>query len=516
MNDKKSRILLIVLSSLLVIVIGIIAFILINSHMVESQYTASISQAEEYVKAKNYEDAIVAYKEALEIDPDSEDAYVGLAGIYIEMGDTTNAISIVNKGLARIDSSMLRDTLNRLNSNSEETKDLVAKDSDQIAFNTSFEQKIISYTFEDFKDEFGAVQSATMDSDGYLEVVHKGLNAVCYYKNTSDNKKILDTSKKLPYKSGMPEKIQLKNLLLLFRNWEGYVSLDKLELLIGKKLEPVKEGDRYLVKFDAGDYIMKVETDKDGKITSETAWNELTLKNANEEEKGSTLAGVVTNAVTGDGVANATLTFSPQDGDATEKTATTNSSGAFSAELEPANYEIKITADGFEEETFEFEIQEGRNYSGEQFTISPELAEGTARIVLEWGAEPVDLDSYLWGTSGSGETVDVRYSHKVAKSGDTVFAELDLDDTSGYGPETTTIYDLSGSYEFRVADFRRTGTMAANGATVKVYLPGKPVTTITLDSSSGVEDLWDVCEINHGELTVLNTAGNASWRNANK
>lgn len=357
MSDKKSRILLIVLSSLLVIVIGIIAFILINGHMVESQYTASISKAEEYVQAKNYEDAIVAYKEALEIDPDSEDAYVGLADTYIEMGDTVNAISIVNKGLARIDSSKLRDTLNLLNSYEGETKDLVAKDSDKISFNTSFEQKITTYTFEDFKDEFGAVQSATMDSDDYLEVVHKGLNAVCYYKNTSDNKKILDTSKKLPYQAGMPEKIQLKNLLLLFRNWEGYVSIDKLELLVGKNLSPVKEDDRYVVEFDAGDYTMKVETDKDGKITSETAWNELTLKNANEESKGSTLAGVVTNAVTGDGVANATLCFSLPDEKRTAVTATTSSNGTFSVELEPAKYEIIIRADGFEEETFEFEVQ---------------------------------------------------------------------------------------------------------------------------------------------------------------
>lgn len=52
MTDKKSRILLIVLSSLLVIVLGIIAYFLINNHMVESQYTTSISQAEKYLQGK--------------------------------------------------------------------------------------------------------------------------------------------------------------------------------------------------------------------------------------------------------------------------------------------------------------------------------------------------------------------------------------------------------------------------------------------------------------------------------
>lgn len=516
MTDKKSRILLIVLSSLLVIVLGIIAYFLINNHMVESQYTTSISQAEKYLQGKNYEDALVAYKEALELDPDSEDAYLGLANTYVAMGDTSNAVNILNKGLARIDSSRLRDALNRLGNTETETKDLVAVNSDKIAFDTSFEQKIITYTFEDFKDEFGSVQSASMNSDGYLEVVHKDLNAICYYKNTSDNKKIVDISKKLPYNLAMPEKIQLKSLLLIFRNWEGYVSLDKLELLVGKKLKAVKEDGRYVVEFDCGDYTMKVETDKDGKISSENAWNELTLGNANQEEKGSTVTGVVTNAVTGDGVANATVTFTPQDGNGTEKTTTTNSAGAFEIELDPGKYEISIQAEEFEEEEFELEVEEGRNYSGEQLTISPKLEEGTARIVLEWGAEPVDLDSYLIGTSGSGEKVNIRFSNKIAKSGDTVFAELDLDDTSGYGPETTTIYDLSGSYKFRVLDYRRTGTMAAKGATVKVYLPGEPVTTISLDSSSGVEDAWDVCEINQGKLTILNRAADITWRRVTK
>lgn len=516
MTDKKSKILLIVLSSLLVIILGIIAFILINNHMVESQYTTSISKAEEYLQGKNYEDAIVAYKEALEIDPDSEAAYLGLADTYVAMGDTTNAVNILNKGLARIDSSRIRNALNRLGNTETEMKDLVAVNSDKIAFDTSFEQKIVTYTFEDFKEEFGSVQSASTDSDGYLEVVHKDLNAVCYYKNTSDNKKIVDTSKKLPYNFAMPEKIQLKSLLLIFRNWEGYVSRDKLELLVGKKLKAVKEDGRYVVEFDCGDYTMKVETDKDGKITSENAWNELSLKNANQEEKGSTVTGVVTNAVTGDGVANATVIFTLQNGDGTEITTTTNSSGAFEIELDPGKYEITIEAENFEEEEFVLEVQEGRNYSGEQLTISPELEEGTARIVLEWGAEPVDLDSYLIGTSGSGESVNIRFSNKIAKSGDTVFAELDLDDTSGYGPETTTIYDLSGTYKFRVLDYRRTGTMAAKGATVKVYLPGEPVTTITLDSSSGVEDAWDVCEINQGKLTILNKAADVKWRRGTK
>ena len=37
-------------------------------------------------------------------------------------------------------------------------------------------------------------------------------------------------------------------------------------------------------------------------------------------------------------------------------------------------YEVTISADGYVDETFEFEMEKDKNYSGEQFTISPELA----------------------------------------------------------------------------------------------------------------------------------------------
>ena len=130
-----------------------------------------------------------------------------------------------------------------------------------------------------------------------------------------------------------------------------------------------------------------------------------------------------------------------------------------------------------------------------------------ARIVLEWGAEPLDLDSHLTGAVSGGSNIHVYYASQQAFIGGTKAAELDLDDTDGYGPETTTIYDLQGTYTFTVVDFQSTGTMAQNGATVKVYLPGQSPVVISLDRGRGVENVWDVCRISRGKVDVLNTAG---------
>ena len=73
---------------------------------------------------------------------------------------------------------------------------------------------------------------------------------------------------------------------------------------------------------------------------------------------------------------------------------------------------------------------------------------------------------------------------------DGLLAELDVDDTNGYGPETITLNDLNGVYTYSVVDYRTTGTLQQYGATVKVYLPGKSApTVITLDPNAGVKIL---------------------------
>jgi hypothetical protein len=79
-----------------------------------------------------------------------------------------------------------------------------------------------------------------------------------------------------------------------------------------------------------------------------------------------------------------------------------------------------------------------------------------------------------------------------------------VDDINGYGPETTTIYDVNGVYYFDVQDYEETGTMASSGAKVTVYLPDNSSQTITINSGLGSTNIWHVLKIDHGELTILN------------
>ena len=81
-------------------------------------------------------------------------------------------------------------------------------------------------------------------------------------------------------------------------------------------------------------------------------------------------------------------------------------------------------------------------------TLSPENSSIDAdnlRIVLTWGEYPWDLDSHLYGKDKLTDS-DVFHTCYWAKNyyqGSTAIAKLDVDDTTSYGPETTTIYELN-------------------------------------------------------------------------
>ncbi len=518
MQQGKKKMLLIILTGILVAVVAVGAVILVNGQMKEKSYKEAISNGEKYLADNNYEDAIVQYKKAISVNPKDEEAYLALADIYVEQEAPSKARSILKKGFELTGSAKIELMLNRLTNQTFETSDLVSKNvedadidlstaSANMGWNTSLMQKAEVFCFDDYKNEFGMVASAKMDDEGYLEVEHSGLDGICYYRNTNENKNIVDENRKLPAAEGMPEKISFHSLDSLFRNFEGGASLERLQMLIGERVEPQKAGDMTYIEAIMEDCIIRIETDENGNIISPNAWNEVVLLNANKiDTKAGTISGIVVDAVTGDGVNNAKITFKPKNTSLETETVTTSGDGTFSAELEADEYAVTVTASDYISEEFIFVMEEGKNYSGETFVISPKLASGSARIVLEWNAEPQDLDSYLIGETDSGTDVFVNWTQKQVKSDGNVIAELDLDDTNGYGPETITINDLNGVYQYTVVDYRVTYTLQQYGATVKVYLPGKAPETITIDPGAGVENVWNVCEIDHGELKILNSA----------
>lgn len=210
------------------------------------------------------------------------------------------------------------------------------------------------------------------------------------------------------------------------------------------------------------------------------------ISNDAQNGKGS---GIITDALTGNGVSEALVELysgDPSTGNLIAQT-TTSSDGSFSFEQLSGNYTIVVSKSDYTEGTRNFVIT-ASGMTNQNLALIPlgtgEFVEGTIseigdlRIVLTWGETPADLDSHLCGpmSSGSGR-FHVYYRDMVYSNDNNRHCFLDVDDTTSYGPETTTVYDIntSGKYSFYVHDYTNLGSnssmaLSNSGATVKVYV----------------------------------------------
>ena len=65
----------------------------------EAKWQEQYDLGMKYVSEGNYEEAVIAFTEAIEIDPKSADAYLALADIYEAQGDTESLQAILEQGL---------------------------------------------------------------------------------------------------------------------------------------------------------------------------------------------------------------------------------------------------------------------------------------------------------------------------------------------------------------------------------------------------------------------------------
>lgn len=215
--------------------------------------------------------------------------------------------------------------------------------------------------------------------------------------------------------------------------------------------------------------------------------------------------GTVVDAFDQSPIANATVQLLPgrdATGGSPVASATTGSSGQFSlANLAAGDYTLVISASGF--------IQVRRNATlgpGGTLTVtvamSQQLGTGQTRIVLTWGSSPSDLDAYLTGPDGSGGSFVVYYGTPGAQS-TSPFATLDTDVTTGFGPETVTIWQqLSGTYCYSVHNFSGSPGISTSGATVEVFQGGSRVASYPVPQGTGL--VWTVFRLDGSGITPIN------------
>lgn len=99
-QQKKFWLILGLVSGGTVIAAVIIALVIMftPSGRPSREYTEQIKQGEEYLSNSNYDDAIEAFRDAIQIDENQEDAYVGLADAYIKNQEYRKAAEVLQRG----------------------------------------------------------------------------------------------------------------------------------------------------------------------------------------------------------------------------------------------------------------------------------------------------------------------------------------------------------------------------------------------------------------------------------
>lgn len=270
----------------------------------------------------------------------------------------------------------------------------------------------------------------------------------------------------------------------------------------------------YKLELNAGSYYVKIN--KDGYIpftaTETIQDNEekflqtyLLVGQGLPGEKG-IAGGKIINAVTGSNISDITLNIRKDWNNTTGDIVTTiktNSNGQYQVELPLGYYTIQMIKDGYITNTYNIYVKSGSALN-QNTTLVPntiEMPSGDLRVVLTWGEQPGDLDSHMTGPTADGnDKFHIYFEDKSYFKDGIKYADLDRDDTSSYGPETTTVYNInsSGKYNFYVHDYTNRNNnfsvaMSNSGAKVEVYKGETLYATYNIPTNR-VGNYWHVFE----------------------
>jgi PKD repeat protein/uncharacterized protein YfaP (DUF2135 family) len=272
----------------------------------------------------------------------------------------------------------------------------------------------------------------------------------------------------------------------------------------------------------AGTYLIQVHRWGTGDGSNEFFGHyNITVLTEHEPEPDYVLSGRVTNALTGDPIAGAFVMiggyevmtdqdgiyrfFELPDSPVSISLLADTTSGMvpftvdFQSEIRSGFATIRVVADGFAPFVFNgLPIGESLVFDA---SLSPELIDADLRFVLNWGAEPHDLDSHMKTPDGYHV-----YFAEIGSATEPPFSTLDHDITTGYGPETITLVQRTpGTYHYYVYLYSGEGSIATSGAVVQIY--DRDGLLMSVEPPSSGEDLyWYVATINGetGRITLIN------------
>ena len=162
--------------------------------------------------------------------------------------------------------------------------------------------------------------------------------------------------------------------------------------------------------------------------------------------------------------------------------------------LEDAVIPLKVEKEGYITLKTQVRVMAGTVWD-KFFLLTKKLPLNSARFVLSWGEKPRDLDLHL---VGSGFHISYRNMRSYANQ-----AELDRDDTNGYGPETITLQRIEANKRYVLYVHNYSNDAQINQkARVYIYLNNRLDRVIDLPRTN--KRVIKVLEINDKDVSYIN------------
>ena len=256
----------------------------------------------------------------------------------------------------------------------------------------------------------------------------------------------------------------------------------------------------------------------------ETTYTEHILLLDEYDAAGDGLAGgTVRNALDGRPVSGVTIKlrqdWNNQTGPYVENFETsTDSRGQYIiSQLPGGHYTVVASIDGFVTGYCNVTLANANYTLDYDLAISPELNDDEMRIVLTWGSAPKDLDAHLMGYNQYEDFVDVYHAWPLLFTDDKGgMVCLDVDDATGYGPETITISgERRGPYTYVVHDYTNrdlseSSELGFSNAVVQVFSRNALVAQYHVPTGQA-GTYWTVFQIGEdGSILPVNSVSNTN------
>ena len=287
------------------------------------------------------------------------------------------------------------------------------------------------------------------------------------------------------------------------------------------------ESGKFSFNVSEGDYTLKITADGYKELISyqtvgedEIKYTEHMLLMDDQQEGTGSASGKITDALNGKGLSGVNIKlrkeWNSKSGEYVEGVSTTtSSSGVYNlTDIPVGYYTVEASRDGYVTGYANILVLSSESIDDFDFSITPVLSGDEVRIVLTWGSTPRDLDSHLIGLKPSGDSFNVYYRAKKYNYNGVEMANLDVDDTTSYGPETITILEeINGSYIYAVHDYSNRGSnssdkLSLSGAVVKVFVGSRQVGEYHVPTNQ-IGTYWTVFEITEDKKVIpVNTISN--------